>query len=340
MHRIPYSPKIGPGFNRPVIFLQHGLLCSSSDWVLSGPENGLAFLLSDLGYDVWMGNARGNTYSRSHVKHTPLLQPFWNFDWHEIGLYDVSTMVDYVLYHTGAEQLDYVGHSQGTTSYFVLNSRVPGFASRIKSAHLLAPVGYMHNMESPLAYLFAPFLGQPNGFVALVGSMEFMPNNKVMEMLGSTACKETSKISEVCTNTLFLIGGFNEDNVNKTLLPEIMATTPAGCSVNQVLHYLQEYNSGYFREWDYAPFNKMHYKQKTPPNYDVKNIQAPTYFYYSDNDYLAAPADVMKLIGEMPKKSVKKTYRVPDPKFTHIDFLWGLNVKEMVYNELLKNLGH
>jgi lysosomal acid lipase/cholesteryl ester hydrolase len=34
MHRIP-----NPG--KPVIFLQHGLLCSSADWVMMGPDAGL-----------------------------------------------------------------------------------------------------------------------------------------------------------------------------------------------------------------------------------------------------------------------------------------------------------
>ena len=162
----------------------------------------------------------------------------------------------------------------------------------------------------------------------------------MMELLGATACKETSLISEVCTNSLFLIGGFHEENVNKTLLPDIMATTPAGCSVNQILHYLQEYNSGYYREWDYGSLrNKKEYKDKKPPIYPVSNIKAEMYWYYSDNDYLAAVADVHKLAKEVPSYTIKKLHHVTDPKFTHIDFLWGLNVKSMVYNHLIKNLG-
>lgn len=340
VHRIPYSPKNGRGGSfRGVIFLQHGLLCSSSDWVLAGPGRGLAFLLSDLGFDVWMGNARGNTYSKAHTSKSVFLQPFWNFSWHEIGLFDLSSMIDYVLWNTGVDQIEYVGHSQGTTTYLLLNSMVPEFSSRIIKAHLLAPVAYMYNMESPLAKVAGPLLGQPNALVGLFGSMEFMPNNKAMELMGSLMCKDTSKIKELCTNTLFLIGGFHEDNVDIDLLPEIMATTPAGCSVNQITHYLQEYNSGYYRQWDYGILNKKHYKgQKSPPEYYLANVRGQVQLYYSSNDYMASVKDVQRLMDELHPDTLVGAFHVADRKFTHIDFLWGLNVKEEVYDILIENL--
>ena len=48
MHRIPYG-KDGPdSLNaqpRPVVFVQHGLLCSSADWVLSDPPKALGSIL-------------------------------------------------------------------------------------------------------------------------------------------------------------------------------------------------------------------------------------------------------------------------------------------------------
>ena len=53
MFRIPskYSGAV------PVL-LQHGLLDSSFTWVMNYPTQSLPYFLSELGYDVWMGNNR------------------------------------------------------------------------------------------------------------------------------------------------------------------------------------------------------------------------------------------------------------------------------------------
>ena len=39
-----------------------------------------AYILANAGYDIWLGNARGNSYSRAHVKLNPDTdREFWDF---------------------------------------------------------------------------------------------------------------------------------------------------------------------------------------------------------------------------------------------------------------------
>lgn len=48
----------------------HGLFNTSIVWVLSGRGKSLAFILADMGYDVYLGNVRSNLHSRQHTKYT------------------------------------------------------------------------------------------------------------------------------------------------------------------------------------------------------------------------------------------------------------------------------
>lgn len=80
---------------KPVVLLYHGFLMSSEVWVANTEEySNLPFILAKQGYDVWLGNARGNKYSQYHVHLSPNHQPFWNFSLNEFALRDLPDTVD------------------------------------------------------------------------------------------------------------------------------------------------------------------------------------------------------------------------------------------------------
>lgn len=214
MHRCPGSPLSPPAPGKPVVLLQHGMLSSSADYILMGPDTSLAYMLADAGYDVWMGNARGNRYSRRHRFRSNTTQTFWDFSWHEVGSIDIPNMIDYILVRTGQQSLQYVGHSQGTTAYWVMMSQHPYYNRRVKSMHALAPAAYMHNTRSPYVLFLATFLYTTDLMLQMMGTWWFEPTNEMDIQGGLQNCHDGAPFQDMCSINTFLIAGFNTEEVN------------------------------------------------------------------------------------------------------------------------------
>lgn len=168
----------------------------------------------------------------------------------------------------------------------------------------------------------------------MLGIHEFFPSNKMMKKGGYWACRDESIFQEVCVNALFLIGGYNSAQLNRTMLPQILQHTPAGSSRHQLVHYGQEINSGKFRMFDFGMFgNIAKYGSMSPPKYDLSKVTAPVALHYGDNDWMAAVKDVDKLASSLPKLIGK--FRVGDAKCNHFDFMWGINADTMIYDRVL-----
>lgn len=72
-----------------------------------------------------------------------------------MGTIDLPATIDYITSVTGHHRMHYVGHSQGTTAFFVMCSMRPEYNDRILSGHMLAPIAFMGRLFSPFVRLAA-----------------------------------------------------------------------------------------------------------------------------------------------------------------------------------------
>ncbi|CAK9828239.1 Lipase 3 [Anthophora retusa] len=331
IHRIPGKP------GAPTVYLQHGIFGTSADWIINsaqGNENCLAFLLADAGYDVWLGNVRGNTYSRGHVSLSTDDIMYWNFSWHEVGVYDLPTMINYIVNTTGNPLKAYVGYSMGTTSFYVMASERPEIGNLMQSSYSLAPVAYVKHMKGLLA-LLAPLANDLKLLVYVLGPGEFLQQNLAVRLLAKYFCYANNIEEKLCINIVFTLTGFDNPQFNYSMMPVISTHIPAGASSKMLIHYGQEIESGYFRQYDYGEAeNMLKYNSLEPPSYDVSKLKVPHTIFCASNDWLSQLVDVDKLISKL---SIKPTvYKVPYERFNHLDYLFAKNVSKLVYEPLIR----
>ncbi len=112
---------LGETRRQPVI-MQHGLLDDAGTWFFNNATLDLSLELVDMGYDIWAPNSRGTVYSNKHISLNNTDKAFWNFTLHHMGQYDVPANVHYILNYTGFDKIVHIGHSQGTTQWFIANA--------------------------------------------------------------------------------------------------------------------------------------------------------------------------------------------------------------------------
>ncbi|NXR30030.1 LIPK Lipase, partial [Zosterops hypoxanthus] len=310
---------------RPVVLLQHGLLAEGSSWLTNLPNNSLGFILADAGYDVWIGNSRGNTWSRRHQVLTPNQDEFWAFSFDEMAKYDLPAVINFIEQKTGQKQLYYIGHSQGTTIGFVAFSTLPQLAQKIKVFFALSPVTTVMFSQSPLRKLsvFSDY-----GLKELFGTKEFLPHTALGEMILSRFCV----CSKVCKRILAMFFGFNWKNTNMSRIDVYAGHTPAGSSVQNIIHWLQGVHGGALRAFDGGHrYNSLHYRQAGAPFYDVRAMEVPTAIWNGGKDCLADPRDTALLLPQVRNLVHHKLV----PHWNHIDFVLGLDATEVLYREIL-----
>ncbi|CAG5074854.1 Similar to Lip3: Lipase 3 (Drosophila melanogaster) [Cotesia congregata] len=336
VHRIPGGPQSPVRFGKPVILLLHGLMSASDIWILRGPGQDLAYLLSDAGYDVWAINVRGNYYSTLHNSITNN-SAYWDYSWHENGMYDVPATINYILSKTRKSELSLLGYSMGGTEILVLLSSRPEFNHKINIAITWAPAALVsHDIPGFFPNFLFRHSKQIKDLFSEYNLYQVMPrvSKQWSDFLNVwfSLCWRLN-IKSICLKLLDVTLGFkNLNDLDLALILRIKDHYPQGTSLKTILHYGQVFKNRRFQQYDYGKMiNLIKYNDMIPPEYPLNKITTPLIIYYARNDKLVTKNDVEMMLKKIPTAIAKE---VPDDKFGHLDFIISKNIKHLVYDRI------
>ena len=313
--RIPGAKDCTDPSNNPPVIFQHGILDSSDAWVCHGEKISLPFIFARNNFDVWISNSRGNKYCKSHEYYAIDSFEFWQFSFHEMGLYDIPAVIEYIKsVNTSKEKIIYFGHSQGTTLMFSgLTQKFEYYKKNIKLFVALAPVARLAHIGTTLNIL------SKIPFHKLINKMkiyEIVPNTKLTSNFLSFMDNYASIITTFFIN---LIMDTNSKECNDSnALSVYLKHSPCGCSLKCLIHFIHLIKSKKFNYYDYKKeSNFALYHQITPPEYNLNLIKDfPIMLLGGEMDKLGTPEDIKWL-----KSELEKNYNV-------------------VYYKIFKNMGH
>eukprot|EP00106_Octopus_bimaculoides_P014318 XP_014781760.1 PREDICTED: gastric triacylglycerol lipase-like [Octopus bimaculoides] len=322
MQRIPHGIKDNDMKKvRPVVFLQHGVLGSSTNFLTNLANESLAYLLADAGYDVWLGNSRGTTYGLHHTLYPTSSDMFWRWSFDHMAAFDLPASLDYVTKVTGQEKMYYVAHSQGSLIGFLAFSENQTLANKIKLMVALGPVYTVGHITSSVR--FATVIDDKILF-DIFGRKSFLPENIIITTLAKTVCR-CRRLNFLCQDAIRIVAKFDDRNMNSSRIPVYLTHSPAGTSTQNMAHFAQ-----YGTKAD----NLLHYGHPTPPAYNVSKLQIPVALYSGGRDSLADPKDV-SLLAKLLKTNVT---HVVIPQWAHLEFVWATDGWDTMYKQMIELL--
>ena len=320
LFRIPGGKKCKDGSKLPPVLLQHGVFDSSDGWVCNGEAHSIPFVLAKHNFDVWLSNSRGNKYCKEHDQYDVNSFEFWQYSFHELGLYDVPAVIKYIRkINKSGEKIIYFGHSQGTSLMFSgLTQKFDFYKENVKLFVALAPVARLSNLGSTLLSI-----------LSAVSFHKLMKKSKIYEICPNN--ENTNKLMnfmEKNANSLtnFFLGLISDDNSlecnDQNSLAVYLNHYPCGTSLKCLIHYVQIIQQKKFTYFDYKKeANWALYHRKTPPEYDLSVIKNfPIMLIGGEKDKLANPEDIKWLNLELKNNVI---YFKIVPNMGHLSFMCG-----------------
>ena len=324
----------------PVVFIQHGFTQSAEGWVINDKKNSLTVKLVEAGFDVWLGNSRGTKYSLENDFHDISSQKYWEFSFQQMGLFDVPAHLKYVITHTGADSLTYVGHSQGTSQLFAALSdpKTSEWVNKhVKHFVALAPIAYMNHFKSELIRDVSLFRQGVVSMLKLLKKWQIEKNNCSPSELNIQLYKDVCSGSSptfACLQPYKLTDQYPEVN-NLPLTGYFVNSKPQSFALQILDHFSQLINapSPQFKRFDYGTArNLVEYGQPHPPEFDLSLIKTKVTALVGTGDTFSTPEDVNNLKSKIPQMQIRTLER-----WGHSTFMVGAVTGE-VYDQLVNDL--
>ncbi|XP_070608432.1 lipase member M-like [Erythrolamprus reginae] len=311
---------------KPVVILVSGVVTEGRSWLLNLPSNSLGFVLADAGYDVWLLNNRGTSWSRRHQNLTIDQEEFWNFSFHEMGIYDIPAAINFILNKTKQDSLYYIGHSQGASIGLITFSAFPQLAQKTKLLMCLAPPSTLEDFKGMIKYILQlPYKIKRY----LWGSKDFTFLSNKEKNIIANLCSYPG-LNNICIQILFSVTGFNENNINVSRADLFFGIFPDVTSMKTIFHWTQIFESNEFKHFDYGNQNKAIYNMTKPPFYKIEDVTVPTAIWNGGNDFVVNPENINHLIPRLTNLVFHKYI----PRWQHTDFIWGLDIPKQLHKDI------
>lgn len=293
----------------------------------------MPYILSNMGFDVWIGNNRGTKYSCQERKR----EGYWDYTFDELVKYDVPTFINGILAMTGAEKIIYIGHSQGTSQLLAhLSEENQAISDKIQAFIGLGPVISLKDVNNhPVINLAAkaPVLE----LYALLGFKSFLHIPSWLSKCVGVLMYNFKIYINIFLHIVNLLCGYPESNkIDLDRFGTIIAHEPGGASVNNLKHWIQLAKSKEFRKFDYGKKkNEEVYGNILPPTYNFDRLRECSfnkYLFRGMKDAVMSEHDFNFLLSKLDSNSTF-SYEITD--YAHLDYIWGVCAKQMLYENIL-----
>ncbi|KAF9362352.1 cholesterol esterase [Mortierella sp. NVP85] len=313
---------------KPVVLLYHGFMMCSEVWLCNlDEERNLAFVLAEAGYDVWLGNARGNKYSLKHMFLKPHENKFWEFGMDELALFDMPDTIDYILGETGAPSLVYIGFSQGTAQAFASLSINPSLNKKVSLFIALAPATTPPGLDNGLVNSVVK--AAPNVIYLLLGRKTPLAAALFWQDILHPTTYAT--LIDMAVNFLF---GWDCQSMSRVQKAVSYQHLYSFTSVRILVHWFQIIRTQVFQMYDDV-LPRVPYLSSTrghcPHPFPTVQITTPIAVFYGGNDTLVNPKS---LVEDLPE--LVGMWEIPN--YEHLDFLWAQGLDEHVYPHVMQLL--